>query len=107
MKKHNILKGLSILLIIASLLMLTGSWVTLKKEYRRDLSSVLRELDNAVDDAEEMFYWYGLSGERSTKDLIRKLRKPATRRLTYWKTALCLSLKAGISWAKPHPSWAM
>lgn len=76
MKKHNILKGLSILLIIASLLMLTGSWVTLKKEYRRDLSSVLRELDNAaVDDAEEMFYWYGLSGERSTKDLIRKIEK--------------------------------
>ena len=73
MKSHKVLRGLSIVLIVASLLMLMGGWVTLKKEYRRELKSAIKELDYFFDEMESRARRY--LDNRDAKDIIKKLDK--------------------------------
>lgn len=75
MKNHKVLRGLSILLIVASLLMLTGGWLALKKEYRREMSYAIDELEDYFDGFKALFYWTGLDRSRDYKEVMKKLDK--------------------------------
>ena len=80
MRKHKALRGLSVVLVLAALLMFTGDWVALKKEYRREcLQAALEKLEDLSDQARALFYQAEAEGSLSAKDMGLALQTTRAR----------------------------